>query len=118
MELKIGLTTSLDEKAILHPPTQAEKPISGGCDSYRGLVTKYFPANQVDNALLTMRLESGCNPRAVSLTNDHGLFQINNGLANHGTVIYDPEFNTKLAYEHYFSTRGWTPWYAVRGILW
>jgi len=88
------------------------------CEAYRGLVSKYFPAEQVDNALLTMKLESGCNKDAVSPTDDHGLFQINKGLKTFGKQIYDPEFNVKLAYEGFYAKRGWRPWYAVRGILW
>ena len=36
----------------------------------------------------------------------------------YGEKIYDPEFNISLAYNNYYKTRGWTPWYAVRGILW
>jgi len=91
---------------------------TSGVEQWRPLVAKYFPANQVDNALLTMSRESGGNPRAVSRTNDHGLFQINGGLQTYGEKIYDPEFNVSLAYNHYFKNRGWTPWCAVRGILW
>lgn len=60
-----------------------------------------------------MSKESGCNPNAVGRTNDHGLFQINKGLAIHGKKIYDPEFNVRLAYEGYYKKRGWNPWYAV-----
>lgn len=93
----------------------------GNCESYRGIVAKYFPADQINNALLTMSKESSCNPTAVSPTRDHGLMQINevhlakvNGNVN---ALYDPETNIRIAGQIY-SGRGWTAWYAVRGILW
>ena len=105
-------------KQIQQPVRVASATYTGGVENWRPLVAKYFPSNQVDNALLTMSLESGGNPRAVSKTDDHGLFQINHGLANYGEKIYDPEFNVSLAYNGFFKTRGWKPWYAVRGILW
>ena len=94
---------------------------AGNCESYRGLVAKYFPADQVNNALLTMSKESSCNPRAVSPTRDHGLMQINEvHLAKVGgnvNALYDPETNIRVA-SSIFAGRGWNAWYAVRGILW
>jgi soluble lytic murein transglycosylase-like protein len=94
---------------------------AGNCESYRGLVAKYFPADQVNNALLTMSKESSCNPTAVSPTRDHGLMQINEvHLAKVGgnvNALYDPETNIRVA-STIFAGRGWNAWYAVRGILW
>jgi len=85
-------------------------------EQWRSIVAKYpWP---VDQAMLVMSRESGGNPRAVSKTDDHGLFQIHGGYAMYGEKIYDPEFNISLAYNNYYKGRGWTPWYAVRGILW
>lgn len=94
----------------------------GNCESYRGLVSKYFPASQVNNALLTMKRESGCRTNAVSRTNDHGLMQINYrwhaGKVGHvKNRLYDPETNIRIAAGIY-NGRGWSAWYAVRGILW
>lgn len=84
-------------------------------EQWRSIVAKYpWP---VDQAMLTMSRESGGNPRAISKTDDHGLFQIHHGLANYGQAIYDPETNVRIAYNMY-KARGWRPWYAVRGILW
>lgn len=89
--------------------------VSYNVEQWRPIVAKYpWP---VDQAMLTMSRESGGNPRAVSKTDDHGLFQIHNGLTNYGPAIYDPETNVKIAYNMYAS-RSWKPWYAVRGILW
>lgn len=89
--------------------------VSYNVEQWRPIVAKYpWP---VDQAMLTMSRESGGNPRAISKTDDHGLFQIHNGLTNYGQAIYDPETNVRIAYNMY-KARGWKPWYAVRGILW
>jgi soluble lytic murein transglycosylase-like protein len=96
---------------------QASKPaavsvgISGSCESYRPLVQKYFGAATA-SAMITMQKESGCNPTAVSPTNDHGLFQLN------GQPVYDPEANIRIAYAKFVSPRrgtnpNWSAWYAV-----
>lgn len=96
---------------------QASKPaavsvgISGNCESYRPLVQKYF-GSATPAAMITMQKESGCNPNAVSPTNDHGLFQLN------GQPVYDPEANIRIAYAKYVSPRrgtnpNWSAWYAV-----
>lgn len=90
--------------------------VSYNVEQWRPIIAKYpWP---VDQAMLTMSRESGGNPRAISKTDDHGLFQIHGGYAKYGEKIYDPEFNISLAYNNYYKGRGWTPWYAVRGILW
>jgi len=89
---------------------------SHNAERWRSLVAKYpWP---VEQAMLVMSRESGGNPRAISATDDHGLFQIHGGYATYGEKIYNPEFNVWLAYNNYYKTRGWTPWYSVQGILW
>ncbi len=94
---------------------------AGNCESYRPIVAKYFPAGQVNNALLTMSKESSCNPLAVSPTHDHGLMQINevhlDMVGGNLNALYDPDTNIRVAASIY-SGRGWNAWYAVRGILW
>lgn len=93
----------------------AVQAVSHSVEQWRSIVAKYpWP---VEEAMLTMTRESGGNPRAVSATDDHGLFQIHGGLTNYGPAIYDPETNVQIAYKMY-AARGWRPWYAVRGILW
>lgn len=109
--------------AAVRVSTPARVGSSGNCESYRGLVASYFPAGQVDNALLTMQKESGCRTNAVSPTNDHGLMQVNctyhcakvGGDVNR---LYDPETNIRLASAIYKDRGNWSAWYAVRGILW
>lgn len=94
----------------------ATQAVSYNVEQWRPIVAKYpWP---VDQAMLVLARESGGNPRAVSKTDDHGLFQIHGGLATYGEKIYDPEFNVALAYNNYYKTRGWRPWYSVQGILW
>ena len=90
--------------------------VSYSAEQWRPIIAKYpWP---VEQAMLTMSRESGGNPKAVSATDDHGLFQIHGGYAKYGERIYDPEFNISLAYNHYYKTRGWRPWYAVKNLLW
>lgn len=85
--------------------------VSGGCESYRPLVQKYF-GSATPAAMIVMQKESGCNPNAVSPTNDHGLFQLN------GQPVYDPESNIRIAHAKFVSPRrgtnpNWSAWYAV-----
>ena len=90
-------------------------------ERWRYLVEKYFPANQVENALLVMQGESGGNPNAVSHTSDYGLFQINAptwckffGVTRE--QLKDPELNVKLARVIYDRAGGWAPWVYARKI--
>lgn len=90
---------------------QAASGVYGNCESYRPIVQKYFGA-ATSGAMIVMSKESGCNPNAVSSTNDHGLFQLN------GIKVYDPEENIKIAYHQKFvrARRGannFSAWYAV-----
>lgn len=92
-------------------PRPAAVAVSGGCESYRPLVQKYF-GSATPAAMVVMQKESGCNPNAVSPTNDHGLFQLN------GQPVYDPEANIRIAYAKFVSPRrgtnpNWSAWYAV-----
>ena len=89
----------------------------GGVEQWRSLLSQYdWP---IEQALLVISKESGGNPYAVSRTQDYGLWQIHMGLQYYGDRIFDPAFNTQLAYQKYIGRgRTWTAWYAVRGILW
>lgn len=113
-------TTVVKQKTTLPaqtvPPRQIT-PASGNCEQWRELVAKHFPAEQVNNALLVMSKESGCNPSAKSSTNDHGLMQIHfpaHKAKVNGNVdaLYDPETNIIVARQIYGSG-SWKPWYAV-----
>lgn len=112
---QIKAATTVQTAKVAQVSAQTPK-VSYNVEQWRPIIAKYpWP---VDQAMLTMSLESGGNPRAISRTDDHGLFQIHGGYAKYGEKIYDPEFNISLAYNNYYKGRGWTPWYAVRGILW
>lgn len=103
-EAKVAATrTQAPDKAPL-PSIQG----SGNCESYRPIVAQYNW--DVSTALAIMRAESGCRPNAVSPTNDHGLMQINKGLAIYGQQIYDPAHNVRVAFENKYLKGGWSHW--------
>lgn len=86
-------------------------------EQWRPLVAKYFPANQVDNALRVMTGESGGRPDATNYNRngsiDRGLFQINSCHGANST--YDPEANIRYA-SQLWSSQGWHPWVYARKI--
>lgn len=74
---------------------------SGNCAQYTSLFEQYnWP---VATMMAIMHAESGCNPNAISPTNDYGLMQIHDGLALYGQQIFDPAFNISIAYQKYTS---------------
>ncbi len=82
-----------------------------GCALYEPIVRQHF-GEATPAAMTVMQKESGCNPNAISPTNDHGLFQLN------GMPIYDPAANVAAAYQKYINPRrgttpNWSAWYAV-----
>ena len=100
----------VSERLAREKQTPKKRSVSlSGCEQYRGIVSQY--PWDADTALFVMKKESGCNPNAVSPTNDHGLFQI------HGEKIYDPAQNTARAYQKYEGGRvganNFSAWYAV-----
>lgn len=100
-----------EEARLAAAQRNAAVGIAGNCETYRPLVQKYF-GEATNAAMITMSKESGCNPNAVSPTNDHGLFQLNQ------MPIYDPEANIRAAYAKFVSPRrgtkpNWSAWYAV-----
>jgi hypothetical protein len=111
-QLKKGLQAKRDKQASdAKLAAAAASGVSGNCESYRALVQKYF-GQYTASAMTTMSHESGCNPNAISPTNDHGLFQLNN------QPVYDPEANIRIAYAKFVSPRrgtspNWSAWYAV-----
>lgn len=87
------------------------------CEVYKTEIKKYWPKEEWDNALLVVQKESGCKDTAVGPTNDHGGWQIHDGLKVYGPKVYDPVESTKIAYYDFYLPRGYRPWYAVKGIL-
>lgn len=84
---------------------------SGSCEDYRHLVERYDW--NVDVALAVMQAESGCNPNAANLNDNHGQCIGSFGLMQLACFWtdnpHDPEENIAKAYEIY-SRSGWTPW--------
>lgn len=101
---------------------------SGTVESWRGLVSLYFPAEQVNRALCIMSHESKGNPNALNTRGSSaaGLFQflrgtwdgvptaISGGSYDSGAV-YNPEANIAAAAWLWERSGGWGPW-TVRGL--
>ena len=69
-------------------------------------------------AMCIVNRESGWNPRAVSATNDHGLFQLNaptwqRFFGPRWQRVYDPVANVRMAYVIY-QRGGRSPWHGGR----
>lgn len=69
--------------------------------------------SQANNAMRVAACESVWQPNAVSRTGDYGLFQINRQWNSEGwrmgANIFDPVWNTRIAY-YFYKTRGWGDW--------
>lgn len=80
---------------------------------------QFGSSGQYENAIRIARCETGdtWNPKAVSYTDDHGIFQINRRYNSEGwrlgANIYDPVWNTRIAY-WFWQTRGWSDWTCAR----
>lgn len=84
--------------------------------SLEAIIQRHF-GSAAPTAMRIAECESGMNPRAVSATDDHGLFQIN--AVHRGqfeavtgapwSSVYDPELNTIYA-RHLYAQQGWGPW--------
>lgn len=111
-ELNKQLQSKREAEAKLATAQAVKPPVrisgAGNCATYSNLVAQYDWDARI--ALAIMQAESGCNPNASSPTNDHGLMQINQGLAILGSAIYDPATNIKYAYEHKYLKGGWRHW--------
>lgn len=111
-------TPKVVQKPVRMAVVRSQRPSSLSSDNACVVAgRKYFPPSQWDNMALVIQKESGGRANAVSRTNDHGCFQIHDGLQDYGRAIYNPELNARVAYAKY-KIRGYRPWYAVRGILW
>ena len=90
------------EKVPSKPLKQTKSVYPIGCEKYLPLVEKYsWP---VEIVLAIMYAESGCDPNAISPTNDHGLLQL------HNVPIYDPAKNIAYAYNGKYLKGGFSHW--------
>lgn len=108
-------------KEVVTPPVpQQERPVEQpkpvvqayptNCEAYRPIISKY--GWNVEVAMNVMRVESGCNPNAANLNDNHGVCMGSFGLFQiscHAGQIYNPEQNIAAAWSKY-QARGWQPW--------
>ena len=96
-------------------PSSSHRGMGSDIEQWRGLISAYFPADQVEMALCIIRYESGGNPGAKNpLSSARGLFQILASLwAPHYGVayetLYDPTTNTEIAAD-IWRNDGWSAW--------
>ena len=92
------------------------KPASWSRTELECVVRTRF-ANESSNAFKIVACESVWTPTAVSRTSDYGLFQINHQYNiegwRMGANIFDPVWNTRIAY-YFWVTRGWSDWTCAR----
>jgi len=82
-------------------------------ENWRYLIIKYFPPEQVENAMAIMACESKGNPNAINNSDTKitgypscGLFQINGPM---NWEWNNPDTNVDRAVTMFY-TRGWQPW--------
>ncbi len=92
------------------------KEVSPAPKTVDELLTEYFPANQINNAKLVIKCESGGRPNAINKnrngSTDTGLFQLNS-IHHYAGDLTDPETNIKYASQLY-QGHGWQPWYSSK----
>lgn len=98
----------------------AAQPVEWSRVELERLVVDTFPENP-GMALRIVECESRFDPTAVSVTDDHGLWQINRvhmrpGGAAHGVsdLIYDPVVNSRIARAVFDEAGGFSPWTCAR----
>lgn len=105
--------------AVSEDPSEfpSPTPATQGVEQWRPLVAAIFGEGPVDTVLAVMRCESGGDPDIVSVTNDHGLLQIN-GVNHHrftdtfGSAAdpYDPAQNLEVARQMSSNGTDWWAW--------
>lgn len=115
--LWFGVAEPTDVAAELHSVVfeQMVDPV----DRWRPLVSRYFPADDVDTAMCILQHESGGDPDADNpRSSATGLFQIlASGWAPHFNVsvdqLFEPATNVRLARE-ILDIQGWSAWTTYR----
>jgi soluble lytic murein transglycosylase-like protein len=101
-------------------PTPTPPEPVAGVEQWRPLVAKYFPADQVDNALAVIMGESSADPTKVGDLDtaypSYGLMQVR-ALPGRPApeFLLHPENNIKYSAEM-FVQQGWCPWTAAKNI--
>ena len=89
--------------------------VGGACTPQQSIAALF--GDNAGSATRVADCESRMDPNAVSPTNDHGLFQINNVhreqfqqvTGQSWSAVYDPYWNTYYA-KWLFDRQGWGPW--------
>ncbi len=115
-------TTSAGQPEIAEPePPKPPVTVKPTTESWRALVTAYFPAALVEEALVIIQCESNGDPNAVNpYSGAAGLFQFLPGTWAAASVsagvssssVFDGEANIIAAawLSGYYSSRGYDPW--------
>lgn len=115
--LWFGVAEPTDIAEELH--TVVFEQMADPVERWRPLVSRYFPADDVDTAMCILRHESGGDPDADNpRSSATGLFQIlASGWAPHFNVsvdqLFEPTTNVRLARE-ILDIQGWTAWTTYR----
>lgn len=119
-----SIATTTTTTTITTQPTTQPATTTLECGGWLDLVSAYFPADQVHHACEVLLCESGGNPRAISHTDDHGIFQLNRPSWERRFPevtgqpfldgVYDPEANIRFA-AWLQSEAGWGQWVCHRG---
>ena len=112
--LTIQPSAAVPHEMIAAQPTVWTRP------ELERLVRDTFPEDP-DRAMRIVECESRFDPNAVSVTDDHGLWQINRvhmrpgGVAHGvGPAIYDPVVNSRVARAVHDEAGGFRPWTCAR----
>lgn len=106
------------------PKISTPQPNVGeGVEQWRELVSKYFPANEVNKILQVMQGESGGNPNAEGHNRngsfDRGLMQVNSihSAKVDGDLdsLFDPETNIRIA-SQIWNDSGYGAWTVARRL--
>ena len=110
------LAAAIDADAAIEAEERRAAAATAPAGSLEAIIQRHFGSAAI-TAMRIAECESGMNPRAVSATDDHGLFQIN--AVHRGqfeavtgapwSSVYDPELNTIYA-RHLYAQQGWGPW--------
>lgn len=112
-----------DPQPAVSPAPPPPPPAPAPAGTIQSIVERHFGA-AAGQAMRIAECESSLNPAAVSVTDDHGLFQIN-APSHRGqfervtgrpwSAVYDAEANTIYA-KWLYDQQGWSPW-ACRRVL-
>jgi hypothetical protein len=122
----VALPKQNETKSTPHLTPQIAKShqITDGVLAWQNLIAKYFPQEEVVNALKIASKENGAGDpgrthRNRNGTVDYGLFQINSvhaaKVGGNLEKLKDPETNVKVAFQ-IWQEQGWRPWTTAKKL--